>query len=194
MFERFTDRSRQVVTLAEKESRALDHDYIGTEHLLLALMNLEGSVSHEALVGCGYDADALRKHLTPGHGTTRHSIPFTPRAKKALELSLREALQYGHRDIDDHHLLLGILRMDESTALTMLAPDGNTGVVTRLRQAICKSPRVGVVHISQLQHRISTQPSDTEPPSESTNLMTQIVSRLEGKSEAELKSLLDSLV
>jgi len=184
MFERFTDRSRQVVALAQEESRALDHDYIGTEHILLALISLEGSVSHEALTSCGYTAEPLRASLGRGDKALhqRRDLPFTPRAKKVLELSLREALQLTHREIDDYHLLLGVLRIGECTAISMLVPDGNAEAITRLRKAILNSRR-------------GTPTGDDAAPATTGNaaLITQIISRLEGKSETELKSLLDSL-
>jgi ATP-dependent Clp protease ATP-binding subunit ClpA len=196
MFERFTDRSREVVTLAHTESYALDHDYIGTEHLLLALMNLQGSVSREALTGSGYEVEALRALLDRGHTTTRHSIPFTPRAKKTLELSLREALQLGHRGIDDHHLLLGILRLGECTALSMLVPDGDDATIVRLRQAVME--RIpGTTPIEGMRQAVMERVPGAAPSEQTADnkasLIAAINNHLATMSEAALQRLLDSL-
>jgi ATP-dependent Clp protease ATP-binding subunit ClpC len=113
MFERFTDRSRQVVVLAQKEARLLGHDYIGTEHLLLGLLAEDESVAARALraLNIALDAarDQVRQIIGPGHHEQPERIPFTPRAKKVLELSLREALSLKNDYIGTEHLLLGLI-------------------------------------------------------------------------------------
>ena len=113
MFERFTDRARRVVVLAQNEARDLGHNYIGTEHILLALIDEGQGVAAKALEAMGIDQDAARQRVVEltgrGQGASEGHIPFTPRAKKVLELSLREALQLGHHYIGTEHILLGVL-------------------------------------------------------------------------------------
>ena len=115
MFERFTDKARRVVVQAQAEARSRDHDYIGTEHLLLALVAEDiGGVGVKSLESMQISADAVRQQIDEiiGRGSTpapTGHIPFTPRAKKVLELSLREALQLGHHYIGTEHILLGLL-------------------------------------------------------------------------------------
>jgi ATP-dependent Clp protease ATP-binding subunit ClpC len=117
MFERFTDRARQVVALAQEEARMLNHDYIGTEHILLGLIHEGDGVAARSLESLGISLDAVRQQVQEiiGRGQQAPSghIPFTPRAKKVLELSLREALQLGHNYIGTEHILLGLLREGE---------------------------------------------------------------------------------
>ena len=118
MFERFTDRSRRVVVLAQEEARMLRHDYIGTEHILLALIREGGGVAAQALAALGITEEAARQQVeeivAPGQpGPQQGHIPFTPRAKKILQLSLREAIAHGHGYIGTEHLLLGLVREDD---------------------------------------------------------------------------------
>ena len=124
MFERFTDRARRVVVLAQDEARALNHNYIGTEHLLLGLIHEGEGVAAKALESMQISLDAVRAQVVEviGEGQAAPSghIPFTPRAKKVLELSLREALQLGHNYIGTEHILLGLLREGEGTAAQVL--------------------------------------------------------------------------
>ena len=118
MFERFTDRARRVVVVAQEESRSLGHDYIGTEHILLGLIREGEGVAAQALAALGVSLEAARQQVeeivgrgsrqVPGH------IPFTPRAKKVLELSLREAMHLGRNYIGTEHILLGLIREGES--------------------------------------------------------------------------------
>jgi ATP-dependent Clp protease ATP-binding subunit ClpC len=120
MFERFTDPARRVVVLAQEQARLLNHNYIGTEHLLLGLLREGDGVAAKALRALGISLEAVRAQVeaTVGQGLrapTGH-IPFTPRAKQVLEVSLREALQLGHSSIDTEHILLGILREGEGVA------------------------------------------------------------------------------
>src|SRR5215210_7659636 len=107
MFERFTDRARRVVVLAQEEARMLNHNYIGTEHILLGLIHEGEGVAAKALESLGISLEGVRQQAPSGH------IPFTPRAKKVLELSLREALQLGHNYIGTEHILLGLIREGE---------------------------------------------------------------------------------
>ena len=114
MFERFTNRARHVVVLAQEEARRLHHNYIGTEHILLGLLGEPEGVAGRALHGFGMSLDAARRDVAeivgPGNAETKGHIPFTPRAKKTLELALREALQLQHNYIGTEHILLGVIR------------------------------------------------------------------------------------
>ena len=125
MFERFTDRARQVMVLAQNEARSLDHNYIGTEHLLLGLLNDRQSIAGRALTASGISLDAIRLAVIDAVGRgkkpAKGHIPFTPRAKKVLELALREALQLGHNYIGTEHILLGMIREGQGLAATVLA-------------------------------------------------------------------------
>lgn len=125
MFERFTDRARRVVVLAQEEARTLNHNYIGVEHLLVGLVEEGGGIAAQALTALGVTTDGLREHIEEGERSPTGHIPFTPRAKKVMELALREALQLGHNYIGTEHLLLGLLRDDGATAKRMLGQDLN---------------------------------------------------------------------
>ena len=124
MFERFTDRARRVVVLAQEEARLLNHNYIGTEHILLGLIHEGEGVAARGLESLGIDLDSVRAKVIEiiGQGSQAPSghIPFTPRAKKVLELSLREALQLGHNYIGTEHILLGLIREGEGVAAQVL--------------------------------------------------------------------------
>jgi ATP-dependent Clp protease ATP-binding subunit ClpA len=124
VFERFTDRARRVVVLAQEEARMLNHNYIGTEHLLLGLIHEGEGIAAQALEGLGISlADARRdveEIIGQGQAAPTGHIPFTPRAKKVLELSLREALQLGHNYIGTEHILLGLVREGEGVAAQVL--------------------------------------------------------------------------
>ena len=125
MFERFSGQARQVVVLAQEEARDLDHNYIGTEHLLLGLLAPSESLASASLNALGYTHDGVRDSLVAIVGRGKASpgghIPFTPRAKKVLELSLREALQLKHNYIGTEHILLGLIREGEGMAARILA-------------------------------------------------------------------------
>jgi ATP-dependent Clp protease ATP-binding subunit ClpA len=132
MFERFTDRARRVVVLAQEEARMFNHNYVGTEHILVGLIREDGGVAGKGLESLGISVDAVRQQIgeTVGRGEQAPSghVPFTPRAKKVLELSLREALQLGHDYIGTEHILLGLLREGDGVAvrvLVMLGADLN---------------------------------------------------------------------
>ena len=124
MFERFTDRARRVVVLAQEEARMLNHNYIGTEHILLGLIHEGEGVAAKGLESLGISLEAVRSQVEEiiGQGQQAPSghIPFTPRAKKVLELSLREALQLGHNYIGTEHILLGLIREGEGVAAQVL--------------------------------------------------------------------------
>jgi ATP-dependent Clp protease ATP-binding subunit ClpC len=128
MFERFTDRARRVVVLAQEEARLLNHNYIGTEHILLGLLREGEGSAAQALLSLHISLDDCRARIQQiiGRGTDAPSghIPFTPRAKKVLELSLREALQLGHNYIGTEHLLIGLLREEEGVAAQVLVKLG----------------------------------------------------------------------
>ena len=127
MFERFTDRARRVVVLAQEEARLLDHNYIGTEHILLGLVHEGEGVAARVLAGFDVDLDGVRQLVREIVGVASEGdepvvghIPFTPRAKTLLELSLREALQLGHNYIGTEHILLGLIREGEGVAAQIL--------------------------------------------------------------------------
>lgn len=138
MFERFTDRARRVVVLAQEEARLLNHNYIGTEHILLGLIHEGEGVAAKALESLGISLDAVRGQVEEiiGQGGSAPSghIPFTPRAKKVLELSLREALQLGHNYIGTEHILLGLIREGEGVAAQVLVKLGAD--LSRVRQQV----------------------------------------------------------
>jgi len=138
MFERFTDRARRVVVLAQEEARMLNHNYIGTEHILLGLIHEGEGVAAKALESLGISLDAVRSQVQEiiGEGQQAPSghIPFTPRAKKVLELSLREALQLGHNYIGTEHILLGLIREGEGVAAQVLNKLGAD--LNRVRQQV----------------------------------------------------------
>jgi ATP-dependent Clp protease ATP-binding subunit ClpC len=138
VFERFTDRARRVVVLAQEEARLLNHNYIGTEHILLGLIHEGEGVAAKALEFLGISLEAVRAQVEEiiGHGGSAPSghIPFTPRAKKVLELSLREALQLGHNYIGTEHILLGLIREGEGVAAQVLVKLGAD--LSRVRQQV----------------------------------------------------------
>lgn len=138
MFERFTDRARRVIVLAQEEARMLNHNYIGTEHILLGLIQEGEGVAAKALESMGISLEDVRGEVEAiiGHGTQPHNghIPFTPRAKKVLELSLREGLQMGHKYIGTEFLLLGLIREGEGVAAQVLTKLGAD--LPRVRQQV----------------------------------------------------------
>jgi len=138
MFERFTDRARRVVVLAQEEAKQLNHNYIGTEHILLGLIREGDGIAAKALAELSISIDNVREQVQEiiGQGQTAPTghIPFTPRAKKVLELSLREALQLGHNYIGTEHILLGLIREGEGVAAQVLVKLGAD--LTRVRQTV----------------------------------------------------------
>jgi Clp amino terminal domain, pathogenicity island component len=154
VFERFTERARVVVVVAQEEARQLMHDYIGTEHLLLALLRDEEGVAAQALASLGITVDDARRHVVRivgnGEQSSPDAIPFTPRAKKVLELALREALSLSHNYIGTEHILLGLVREDESVAARILVdfdagPERVRNAVMRLLPGSGAGPRTEVI-------------------------------------------------
>ena len=138
MFERFTDRARRVVVLAQEEARMLNHNYIGTEHLLLGLIHEGEGIGARALESLGVTLNAVREQVQsivgPSPQAPSGHIPFTPRAKKVLELSMREAIQLNHGYIGTEHILLGMVRASEGVANQVLSKVGVQGA--EVRQAV----------------------------------------------------------
>jgi len=138
VFERFTERARKAVVLAQEEARSFKHDYIGTEHLLLGLLRVEEGMAARVLATLGITLDAVRAQVAQivgkGDETMHGQIPFTPRAKKVLELSLREALAVGHNYIGTEHILLGLVRENDGVAARIMAELGADA--PRVREAV----------------------------------------------------------
>ena len=151
MFERFTDRARRVVVLAQEESRMLQHNYIGTEHLLLGLLHEREGVAARALASLDITLDAAREQVEEliglGQQPLTGHIPFTPRAKKILELSLREALTTGSEVIDTQHLLLGLIDEGDGVGAQILQRLGATAQAVRetIARLINAEPEAAVV-------------------------------------------------
>ena len=155
MFERFTDSARQVLVLAQEEARLLDHSFIGTEHVLVGLLHTDSGTPSQVLTELGASLPAVRDRvketigLAGSHPTG--SPPFTPRAKKVLELSLREALQLGHHNIGPEHLLLGLLRRSipdtasarcTDSASWILDSDGRVNCPSSVRELLPTRPNL----------------------------------------------------
>jgi ATP-dependent Clp protease ATP-binding subunit ClpC len=171
MFERFTDRARRVVVLAQEEARMLNHNYIGTEHLLLGLIHEGEGVAARALESLGVSLEAVRAQVEEiigqGQQTLSGHIPFTPRAKKVLELSLRESRQLGHDYIGTEHLLLGLLREGEGVAAQVLVRLGAD--LNRVRQQV----------IELLHGHRGEEPADSAAGGRERRLPPQIAADLE---------------
>jgi ATP-dependent Clp protease ATP-binding subunit ClpC len=145
MFERFSDGARRVVVLSQEEARLLNHNYIGTEHILLGLIHEDEGVAAKALESLSIRLEAVRRQVEEiiGQGGSPPSghIPFTPRAKKVLELSLREAMQLGHNYIGTEHILLGLLREGEGVACQVLVRLGAS--LSKVRARVLELESVG---------------------------------------------------
>ncbi len=156
MFERFTDRARRVVILAQEEARLLNHNYIGTEHILLGLIHEHEGVAAKALESLDISLESVRAQVEEiiGRGGKEPGghIPFTPRAKRVLELSLREALQLGHNYIGTEHILLGLIREGEGVAAQVLVKLGAD--LARVREQ--------VVHLLATLEEVSSSVSGGE--------------------------------
>jgi hypothetical protein len=170
MFERFTDRARRVVVLAQEEARILSHNYIGTEHLLLGLIHEGEGVAARALESLEISLEAVREQVEEiiGRGQQAPSghIPFTPRAKKVLELSLREALQLGHDYIGTEHILLGLIREGEGVAAQVLVRLGAD--LMRVRRQV-----IQLLHGSR-----GEQPERAHPAPRERALLSEVVARI----------------
>jgi ATP-dependent Clp protease ATP-binding subunit ClpC len=145
LFERFTERARQVVVLAQEEARQLKHNYIGTEHILLGLLREEEGLAARVLESLDITVERVRAQVVrivgSGEEVTSGQIPFTPRAKKVLELALREALQLGHTYIGTEHILLGLVREGEGIAAQVLVELGAD--LERVRQVAMEQQLAG---------------------------------------------------
>jgi len=171
MFERFTDRARRVVVLAQEEARMLNHNYIGTEHLLLGLIHEGEGVAAKALESLGVSLEAVRQQVEEiiGQGQQAPSghIPFTPRAKKVLVLSLREPRQMGHDYIGTEHILLGLLREGEGVAAQVLVKLGAD--LNRVRHQV-----IGLLHA-----RRGEEPAGSAAGGRERRLPPEIAARLD---------------
>jgi DNA-binding NarL/FixJ family response regulator len=165
MFERFTDRARRAIVLTQEEARALGHNYIGTEHILLGLVHESGGVAAEALEWLNISVEAVRQEVERiiGRGEVfpTGEVPFTPRAKKVLELSMREALQLGHNYIGTEHILLGLIREGEGVAAQVLQDLGAD--LDRVRRTVMRLMMGRVLGPEEMPGEVTPQP--TEPPS-----------------------------
>jgi hypothetical protein len=179
MFERFTDRARRVVVLAQEEARMLNHHHIGTEHILLGLIHEGEGVAAKALESLGISLEAVRQQVEEiigqGQQAPTGHIPFTPRAKKVLELSLREALQLGHNYIGTEHILLGLIREGEGVAPQVLVRLGAD--LNRVRQQV-----IQLVHGYQ-----GKEPAAAGAPSESAPSTSQVLDQLARNVTAEAR-------
>lgn len=164
MFERFTDRARHVIVHAQEEARAFDHNYIGTEHLLLGLLLAKDGIAAQTLTSLGLDVDAARTALDGlvgrGPEPPKGHIPFTPRAKKSLELALRQALQLDHDYIGTEHLLLGLIEEGEGVAVQILSDSVKTpldGIRERVIQRLVEDGAVekGRAHYDRMRRRMA---------------------------------------
>ena len=171
MFERFTDRARRVVVLAQEEARMLNHNYIGTEHLLLGLIHEGEGVAGRALESLGISLEAVRQQVEQiigqGQQAPEGHIPFTPRAKRVLELSLRESLQLGHNYIGTEHILLGLIREGEGVAAQVLVKLGAD--LNRVRQQV----------IQLLHGTSSKEPEGSATARQERGLTPEIAARLD---------------
>jgi ATP-dependent Clp protease ATP-binding subunit ClpC len=177
VFERFTDRSRRVLVLAQEEARLLNHSFIGTEHILLGLIQERDGVAATALASLDISLEPVRQKVVETIGMAgtapSGSPPFTPRAKKVLELSLREALRLGHSYIGTEHLLLGLLSEGEGAAATVLVSLGTD--LNRVRERVIQfmSGTVGEVSEGAARVRGVAPPFGTELPMQQGPLCPQ---------------------
>jgi ATP-dependent Clp protease ATP-binding subunit ClpC len=183
VFEKFTDRARRVVVLAQEEARMLGHDYIGTEHLLLGLIHEGEGVAAQVLESLGISLEVVRQQVEEaiGHGTQQspEHISFTTRAKKVLELSLREAKQLGHDYIGTEHILLGLIRENLGVGAQALARLGAGEHVVRqgvLQQLSGKAAAEGSRRTSS-EH--ATFPPEGRDQGEVIDLLREILERLD---------------
>lgn len=188
MFERFTDRARRVVVLAQEEARMLNHSYIGTEHILLGLIHEGKGVAAKALETLNIKLDNVRKQIKDMIGKGQKSpeghIPFTPRAKKVLEFSLREALQLGHNYIGTEHILLGLIREGEGIAAQVLVKLGAD--LNRVRQQV-----VQMLSGFQSKEPVSANYASSEPTPAGSVILDQFGKNL---SQAARENKLDPVI
>ena len=184
MFERFTNQSRRVVVLAQEEARGLHHNYIGTEHILLGLLRDSDGAAATALEAADVTLEGARREVETiiGRGQQEPSghIPFTPRAKKVLELSLREAVQRGDNSIGTGHILLGLIREGDGVAVQVMINVGAdpSSIRQRVHQELRDSP--------------GDAPSAPSAPSTSAN-PAAVRARLEMRHRKEIQDFLDTI-
>jgi hypothetical protein len=169
MFERFTNRARRVVVLAQEEARMLNHNYVGTEHILLGLIHEGQGTAAKALESLGIGLDMVRREVEEviGEGQEAPSghIPFTPRAKKVLELSLREALELNHNYIGTEHILLGLIREGEGVAAQVLVRLGAD--LDRVRQQVIDLLAAYKARAEEAEQAVPSEPAEPSAPSAS---------------------------
>ncbi len=160
MFERFTDRARRVVVLAQEEARAFDHNYIGTEHLLLGLISEREGLAAQTLSLFNVSLEGVRgavdARIGRGKEAVKGHIPFTPRAKKVLELSLRQALKLGHDYIGTEHILLGLLEEGQGVAAQILmteVPGGLEAVEATMKARLVDLGSVTLEHAKRVREQ-----------------------------------------
>jgi ATP-dependent Clp protease ATP-binding subunit ClpC len=157
MFERFTDKARRILVVSQEEARELDHNFLGTEHIMLAMLHEEDTIPHDVLVTMGADyeqAQKLVRAAVPATGASGQA-PFTPRAKKVLELSLREALQLGHNWIGPEHMILALVREGDGIGVAVLEQMGlDWGVIRQgvIEEVGKKLPRMPAARTVTLPH------------------------------------------
>ena len=190
MFERFTEAARRVVVLAAEESRLLNHNYIGTEHLLLGLLRDDDGAAARTLTSFGITLDWARAQVEEmiGQGASSPAghIPFTPRAKKVLELSLREALRLGDNYIGTEHLLLGLIREGAGVANQIMARHGAGPAEARDR----------VIEVIRSGEFVPPEPARSDEPVLSPEEQSQIIQELQRENDLlrqELQRLRDQL-
>jgi len=178
MFERFTKQARHVVVLAQEEARRLNHNYIGTEHILLGLLGERGGIACRVLDGVGMSLDGAREEVRgavgPGKKTPTGHIPFTPRAKKTLELALREALQLHHNFIGTEHILLGLIREGDGVAAQIMRNHADLLVIRTAVLDLCPAGPVQTGRVLRWLRRGTALPGEAdiarEDPAEQATL------------------------
>ncbi len=172
VFERFSPQARRVLVLAQEEARLLNHSYMGTEHLLLGLVHEGDGIAAQAIEGSGVSLEAVRigveEVVGAGSRSRRESPPFTSRAKKVLELSLRECLQLGHTTIDTEHLLLGLIREGDGVAVAVLLSLGVD--LSRLRLDVIRLISSPVEHPESGTEEVAVKPQPPRCPRCRANL------------------------
>jgi len=190
MFERFTDGARRVVVLAQEEARHFEHAHIGTEHLLLGLLGERSGLGAHALSACGLTSQgaqrAVEDRVGRGSGPATRHLPFTPRAKKVLEFSLREALKLGHNSIGTEHLLLALVAEGEGVAAQILRMNVGGGLEAVRRATLQMMAAEGV------EVKPPTVGLEDPDPKALNELLRSVVARLEAI-EARLSEIERSL-
>jgi ATP-dependent Clp protease ATP-binding subunit ClpA len=206
MFERFTDRARRVVVLAQEEARMLNHNYIGTEHILLGLIHEGEGVAAKALESLNISLEAVRQQVEEiigqGQAAPTGHIPFTPRAKKVLELSLREALRLGHKYIGTEHILLGLIREGEGVGAMILENLGSS--MARVRQTVMQRLAGRVAYPVEMPTETARPPDEPQYPFDEPEKIvlslllqgetTKGIAELLGASEARVSEIIRAIV